>query len=199
MVSASGEPGAARPAVLSTMKLLVGGLLDQVFDDVVRFVDVLQRATTQSMGKVVTLSLQDVMMRLVKQLQGAMIPAFVSEVRIDRGVIVQILPIINRGLLDFADGFIDLCNGVIFFSIHAAGPSPTFQMSSGVAQIGKGVQVCGMPTWLISKGQCGTDSNQKHDYGTMSYSLHILSSSRPFGRMELGGVTQNCGFRLAAF
>ena len=58
--------GRPRPAVPSTVKLLVVGLLDQMFDDAVRFVDVLQRATTQSMGKIVTFSFRDVMMRLVK-------------------------------------------------------------------------------------------------------------------------------------
>jgi hypothetical protein len=97
------------------------------------------------------------MMRLVQQLQGAVITAFVPKVGVDRGMIIQVLPIINRSALDFADGLIDLGDGVIFFPIHAAGPCPLLQMSTGVAQVGEGVEVCRM---LIGKAQRGAGSSK---------------------------------------
>ena len=58
--------GRHRPAETSTVeRLVVRSLLDQVFDDAVRFVDVLQRAMPQSMGKAVIFFFRDVVTRPV--------------------------------------------------------------------------------------------------------------------------------------
>ena len=153
---------------------LVVGLLDQVFDDAVRLVDVLQGTMTQAMGKAVIFLLFDVMTGRVEQFQGAMITASASHVVVDGRMVIQILAIINRGVLDLCDRLVDLRDGVIFFSIHPAGPCPTLQMSARVAEVGESVQVGRMSPGIIREGHGGTDSNQKHDYGTMSYSLHSL-------------------------
>jgi hypothetical protein len=67
-------------------------------------------------------------------------------------MVVQVLAIVNRGAFDLIDRFIDFGEGVIFFSIHPAGPSPTLQVSPSVAQIGEGVQVGRMPSWIVCKG-----------------------------------------------
>ena len=154
--------------------LVVGSLLDQVFDDAVRFVDMFQRAMTQSMGKAVIFFFRDVVMRLVKQFERPVIAAFVSEMRIDRRMVIQILAIVNGSVLDLCDGFVDLGDGVILFSIHPAGPCLALQMSARVAQVGEGVEVRGMPSRFVGEGQCGADSKKQRDYSTMSYGFHSL-------------------------
>ena len=130
---AGGEPGIAARLRPSAIERLVVGLLDQVFDNAVRFVDVFQGAMTQAMGKTVIFLLFDIVMGRVEQLQSPMIAASVSHVGVDRGMVIQILAVIDRSTLDLADGFVDLFDGVIFFSIHPPGPCPTLQMSARVA------------------------------------------------------------------
>jgi hypothetical protein len=154
--------------------VLVVRLLDQVFDDAVRCVNVLEGAMLQSMGKLVVFFFRDVVMRTVKQFERSVIAASVSEVIIDRRMVVQILAIVNRSSLDLIDGFVDLGNGVIFFSIHPMGPCLAFQVSARVAQVGEGVQVCRMSSRFIGEAQRGADGNKKYDYGTMSCNFHSL-------------------------
>jgi hypothetical protein len=148
------------------------GLLDQVIDDAVRFVDVFQGAMTQAMGKAVIFFLLDVVMGRVEQLQGTMIAASASHVIVDGRMVIQVFAVINRSVLDLCDRLVDLFDGVIFFSIHAAGPRPAFQMSARGAEVGECVQVGGMSPGIIGEGHGGTDSKQKRYYGTMSNSLH---------------------------
>ena len=154
--------------------LVVGSLLDQVFDNAVRFVDMFQGAMPQSMGKLVTFFFRDVVMRLVKQFERPVVAASVSEMRIDRRMVIQILTIVNRRVLDLGDGFVDLGDGVIFLSIHPAGPCLALQMSPRMAQVGEGVEVCGMPSRFIGEGQCGAESKKQRDYSAMSYGFHSL-------------------------
>jgi hypothetical protein len=63
---------------------------------------------------------------------------------INRRVIAQILAVVNRRSLDLANGCVDFADRFPFlfpqFSVVRA-----LQMGSGVPQIGKGVQVSGMP------------------------------------------------------
>lgn len=68
--------------------LVVGSLLDQVFDNAVRFVDMFQGAMPQSMGKLVTFFFRDVVMRLVKQFKRSVVSALVSEMRIDWRMVI---------------------------------------------------------------------------------------------------------------
>ena len=112
------------------------GLLDQVFDDVVRFIDVLQGATTQPVGKTVIFLFRDVVMCPIEQFKRPMVAAPAFYVRIDRRMVIQILAIIDRSALDLVDSFVDLSDGVIFFPIHPAGPRPALQMSARVAEVG---------------------------------------------------------------
>jgi hypothetical protein len=127
------------------------GLRDQVFDDAVRFVDVFERAMTQSMGIAVIFFFFDIVTRRVEELEGSMIAASAGQVAVDLRMIVQVFAVINRSLLDLSDSPIDLCDGVIFLSIHAAGPPPTLQMSARVAEVGERVQVGRMPSWFVGK------------------------------------------------
>jgi hypothetical protein len=45
-------------------------------------------------------------------------------------------------------------------------------MSAGVAQVGQGMQVSGMPSRFVGEGGSGAESDNKYDYGAMSYSFH---------------------------
>ncbi len=150
------------------------GLLDQAFDDVVRFIDVLQGATTQPVGKTVIFLFRDVVMCPIEQFERFAIAAPAVNVRINRRMVIQILAIIDRSALDLVDCFVDLGDGVIFFPIHPAGPCPALQMSARVAKIGEGMQVGRMPSGFVGKGQCGANRHKKCDYDTISRSLHSL-------------------------
>jgi hypothetical protein len=132
-------------------------LHNQVIYDAVRFVDMFQGAMTQSMGKSVVFSFCNVTMRLVEQLERSVIAACAAKVGIDRRMIIQILPVVNGGVLDFTDRFVDLGNGVFFLSVHPSGVSFVFQMSAGVAQVGKRVQVCRM---ILSEAHRGAKSSK---------------------------------------
>jgi hypothetical protein len=89
-------------------------------------------------------------------------------------MVIQVLAVIDRSLLDLADRFVDLFDSVIFLSIHAAGPRPTLQMSARMTEVGEGVQVGGMTSWLVGESQSSAKSHQKHHYGTMSSNRHSL-------------------------
>jgi hypothetical protein len=132
----------------------VGGLFDQAYDDVARYIDVHESATTQSMGKVAVFSCRDVVACGIEQFERPVIAAPVPKVWIDRRMVVQIFTIVNRSLFDLCDGSIDLGYGVLFFPVDPTGGSHVFQMSTRVAQVGEGVQVCRMPSWIVGEGQC---------------------------------------------
>ncbi len=139
-----------------------------------RFVNVPESAIAQTAHGGIIFFAGDIVVRLVEQFQGAVIAASASHVRIDRRMVIQILAIIDRGALDFSDGFVDLLDGVIFFSIHTAGPCSTLQMGAGVAQVGKGMQVRRMPPRFIGEGQRGAGSNKEQEYSAISCSFHGL-------------------------
>ena len=154
--------------------VLVVGLLDKAFNDAVRCVNVLKGAMLQSMGKPVIFSFRDVVTRAVKQFERSAIAASVCEVVIDRRMVIQVLAIINRSSLDLIDGFVDLGNGVIFFSIHPAGPCLALEMCARVPQVGEGVVICRMSSRFVGEAQRGADSKKKYDYGTVSCNFHSL-------------------------
>jgi len=163
------------PSVDENWTLLVAGSLhDQVIDDAVRFVDVAEGAIAQTAHGGIIFFAGDIIVRLVEQFQSAVIAASASYVRIYRRMVIQILAIINRGALDLSDGFVDLLDGVIFFSIHAARPCSSLQVSARVAQVGERVQVGRMPSGFIGEGQRGAGSNKEQEYGAISCSFHGL-------------------------
>jgi len=137
-------------------------------------VDMLQGAMTQSVSKSVVFSFRDVAMRLVEQFERSMISARVSKVRIDRRMIIQILAIIDRGMLDFANGPVDLGDGVFFLSVHPVVRRHALQMRARVAQIGQRMQVCRMSSGIVGECQRGTECNEECDYSAMAYDFHGL-------------------------
>jgi hypothetical protein len=149
-------------------------LLDQVFDDVVRFVDVAKGTIAQTAHGGIIFFAGDIIVRLVQQFQGTVITASAFYVRIDRRMVIQIFAIVNRSALDLSDGFVDLFDGVVFFSIHAARPCSALQVGAGVAQVGERMQVCRMPSRFIGEGQRGAGGDNKQQYGTITCSFHDL-------------------------
>lgn len=78
-------------------------------------VDVAEGPLLEALGDGVVLFLLDVLVSLVEQLLGAMQTAGIIEAYVNRGVIVQVLAIINGSLFDFTDGGIDFTNSFFFF------------------------------------------------------------------------------------
>jgi hypothetical protein len=131
--------------------LVIGSLLDQVIDDAMCFVYVMKGAIPKTPdGRVIFFS-GDVVVGFIQQFLGTVKTASPIHSCIDRRMIAQVLIVVNRSPLNFVDGFVDLVDGVLFFFIHVMGGCQIFQMSSGMPQIGKRVQVCRMPSWFIGK------------------------------------------------
>jgi hypothetical protein len=146
----------------------------QALDDVVRTVNVLERAMTQSVSEYVILFFSQIAMCFVEEFERAMISASVSEVGIDWGMIIQILPVINGRVFDLGDRLIDFGDGMFFLAIHMAGVSLMCQVGARVAQVRECVQICRMSSRSFSERHGGTKCNAKCDYCAMSCDLHNL-------------------------
>ena len=143
--------------------LVVGRLKNQVIDDVVRFVDVMEGAIPQTPdGRVIFLA-SDIIVSFIQQLKRAMIAAGAVHMSIDRRMVVQILAIVNRSLLNLANGFVDLVHGVLLFFVHVMGRSQVLQVSARMPQVAKCMQVRRMPSWFVGNAQGGADRNNKHE------------------------------------
>jgi hypothetical protein len=141
--------------------LVVGRLNDQVIDDAVRFVDVMEGAIPQTAhGRVIFLA-SDIIVSFIEQLKRAVKAAGAIHSSIDRRMVVQILAIVNRSLLNLANGSVDLVDGVLFFFVHVMGRSQILQVGACVPQVGKCMQVSRMPSWFVGKAQGGAESNKK--------------------------------------
>jgi hypothetical protein len=122
-----------------------------VIDDVMGFVDVVQGTVAKAAYSRIVFFAGDVIVRFIEQFHRAMKTAGAVHAGIDRRVIVQILAVVNRGVLDFFDGLINLINGVLFFFVHVMSGSQVLQMGTRVAQVGERVQICGMHSRFFSK------------------------------------------------
>jgi len=147
-------------------------LNNQVIDNAVGLVDVMDGAIAQPAYGGIILFARNVIVSFVEQFLGAVKAARAVHVRIDGRMVVQVLAIINRSVLDFLDSFVNLVNGVFFFLIHVMRGREIFKMSTGVAKIGKGVQVCGMASRFVGETESGAKSKNKGEYGAMSESFH---------------------------
>jgi len=95
--------------------------------------------------------------------------SFPRHVRVHRRVIGYVFSVVDGGAFDFTDGFINLMNRVRFLLAKRAAVG-AFQMSPGVSQIGKSVQVMGV--FSLSKNflrghwqqacQCNCDERNFH-------------------------------------
>jgi hypothetical protein len=166
-----------------------------MIDDAVGFVDVVQGAIAKTAHRRVIFFPGNVIVSFVQEFHRAVKAAGPVHAGIDRRMIVQILAVVNRGPLDFVDGFVDLVNGVLFFLVHVIGGRQVFEMSAGVAQVRERVQVSRMPSGFVGESECGTESDQKHDYGAMSYGFHSFLEA--FRQNEFPGGEP--GIKLARF
>jgi hypothetical protein len=134
-----------------------------MIDDAMSFIDVVQGSITKTAyGRVIFFS-GNVVVSFIQKFHGAVEAAGPVHMRIDRRVIVQVLAVVNRGPLDFVDGFVDLVNGVFLFFIHVMSGRQVFEMSASVAEISESMQVSRMPSGFVGECECGTESHHKHD------------------------------------
>ena len=113
--------------------LVICSLDDQVFDDVMRFVDVVKGAIPQASNGRIIFFASDVIVRLVEQFLRAVEAPGAVHARIDWRMVVQIFAIIDCGTLDFFNRFIDFVNRMLFFFVHLMRGGQVFKMSAGVA------------------------------------------------------------------
>jgi hypothetical protein len=139
-----------------------------------RLIDVPECAISQpAYGRIIFFT-GDIIVRLVQQFHRAVKAPGAVHVGIDRRMIVQILAVIDRSPLDFADGFVDLFDSVLFFLVHVMGRGKVLEMSACVPQVGERVQVCRMPSWFVGEGYGSAYGKKKYEYGAMSCSFHGL-------------------------
>lgn len=151
-----------------TSGLVIGSLHHEVIDDVTGFVDVMDGPIPKaSNGRIVFLTC-DVFVGSIQQLHGAVEAAGAIHPGIDRGMIVQVLAIPNRGPFDFVDGPVDLFDGMLFFFVHVIVGGKILQMGARMTQVGERVQISRMSARFFGHGKSGAGGNKKHDYGAMS-------------------------------
>jgi hypothetical protein len=161
-----------------------------VIDDAVGLVDVVDRAIAQTPDGRIIFFTGNIVVRFVEQFKGAVKAAAAVHVGVDWRVVIEVLAVVNCGVLDFADGLVDLFDGVLFFAVHVLGRRELAEVSARVAQVGEGVQIGRMASGFVAEGQSGADRDKKYEYGAMSYSFHSLLVDGlllvvPFGRNVL--------------
>jgi hypothetical protein len=149
--------------ILDKEFLVVGSLNDQVIDDAMRFVDVMKGTIPKPPHGRVIFFPGDVIVSFIEQFHRAVKAAGAVHPYVDWRMIVQILAVVDRSPLNFVDGFIDLVNGVLFFFVHVMGGSQILQMSAGMPQISKRVQICRMASRFVGKANSSAQSNKKHE------------------------------------
>jgi hypothetical protein len=145
-----------------------------VIDDAVGFVDVVDGAIAKAAHGRIIFFPGDVIVSFIQKFHRAVKAAGPVHMGVDRRMIVQILAVVNRGALDFVDGFVDLANGMLFFFVHVMSGRKVFEMSASVAQVRERMQVSRMPSGFVGESGCSTKSDQKRDCGAMSYGFHVF-------------------------
>ncbi len=106
-------------------------------------VDVKQSAMLQASSAPAILFLGDVALGLIEKLESLMKASAPRHVRIDGDMFIGIFVIVDGRFLDYVDGVIDFVHGVPFLGVKSAAIG-TLEVSAGVAEVGKRVQVGGM-------------------------------------------------------
>jgi hypothetical protein len=124
---------------------LVGFGYGQSFIDVVMgAVDVFQDASLKAAGRGIVFFMGHVLMGLAQQVAGLVQVAAPGQVSVDRFVFVDVLTVVDGSLFDFVDGFVDFFDGLMLFDVNGAAVGTMLEMSAGVPQIRKSVEVSGM-------------------------------------------------------
>ena len=131
---------------LSRRLILYPQLLDEMnglFDVLMSLVNVFEGALLQSLREGVVFFLGNIAVCLVDQFQRAVKPAGPIHAGVNRRMIVQVLAVVDAGLFDFVDRFIDFMDGflLLFLQLPAV---RALQVRSGVTQVGQGVKVSRM-------------------------------------------------------
>jgi hypothetical protein len=113
---------------------------DGFADFVLGAIDVAKGTLLQALSEGVVFFVSDVLVSLAEQLLGAMQTARVIEAGINRRMIVQVLTIIDRGLLDFSNSSVDLIDGFLFFAAQVTALA-VLKMSASVTKISQSVKI----------------------------------------------------------
>jgi hypothetical protein len=135
----------------------VNGFLDVL----VGLVDVLEGVLLEALRRGIVFFLSYVVVGLVDEFQRPVEAAAPVEASVNRGMIVQILAVIDGGLFDFVDGFIDFVNSflLLFTQFAAIG---ALKMGACVAEIRQSVKIRGMLSrWLRLCREERRDEEQK--------------------------------------
>ncbi len=104
----------------------------------------LQRPVTEAARLGYILGMGKIVMYLVEQTLCIVEAIGALQVCVNRRMIVDIFTVIDRCLLDFTDGAVDFIDSVLLMAVHAAIGPEMIEEAAGMAQVGKGMQVCGM-------------------------------------------------------
>jgi hypothetical protein len=132
--------GGRREAVLAAG----GGDADALVHLVNRFVDVPKSALLEALGEGVVRFTSNILVRFFEQFLGAVQAARVVETGVNRRIVIQMLAVVDRGLLDFVDGVVDGVDGFLFLVAKFA-VVMTFEMGASGTEIAESMQVRGMP------------------------------------------------------
>jgi hypothetical protein len=149
-------------------------------DDGDRFVHVMVRtihvgdhAALQTLGCGVIFVFCDVVMSLVQKFAGLVQATGPAQVTVNRKVIIRVLSVVNRRLLDFIDGVVDVCNRRALFRTQSPAVR-TLQVGPRIPQVRKGVQVSGMLALCVDvlRREREQECNRRSNHSNFSKSFH---------------------------
>jgi hypothetical protein len=114
-----------------------------LFDVLVRLVDMLESALLEALGEGVVFFLGNIVVSLVDEFECTVETSAPVEACVNCRMIVQILAVVDGGLLDFVDGFIDFVDSFLFLFTQLAGIG-TLEMGASVTEIRQSMKIRGM-------------------------------------------------------
>ena len=134
--------------------------MDGFLDVAMSFIDVMDGSRLKTLCKGVVLFLGNVAVGFVDEFESPVETAAPVETCIHGRMILDILPIIDRGFLDFVDGLIDFVDGMLFLVTQFTAVG-ALQMGASVAEIRQSVKI----RWMLSRRLrlCRSENDRRND------------------------------------
>lgn len=153
--------------------------MNGLFDVLVRLVDVLKSALLKALGEGIVFFLGDIVVGFVDEFEGTVETAAPVEASVNRRMIVQVLAVVDGGLLDFVDGFIDFVNGFLFLVTQFAAIG-TLEMGARVTEVRQSVKICRMVSRrlrLCGNGRSHEEQERRNNEHRFAKAFHLASGS----------------------
>ncbi len=130
--------------------------LDGFLGVVMSTVDVAKSALLEPLGETIVFFTGDIVVSFIEKFDGAVETAGPVEMSVNRGMVVEILAVIDSGFLNFVDGVVNFVDGFLFLITELA-MIGAIEMSASVAKVSQSVKI----GWMSSLGGGGVGAESK--------------------------------------